>query len=220
MNLKNPINAISCFDLDDTLVVGNSSFRFYLYLCRKGVLSYASIPYALLCFLRFRFFKLSLAGLHHRIFKRFLKGKYLSKIEDHVAAFLEKELSKLFYTPVILKLKEAKKQGHFTVILSSSPSFLVRKISEYLGVDSFFASQYATDDFGRFSNIESVVLGEDKKNILSHLLKQLNLTCQQAIAYSDSILDLPLLQFVGKPIAVRPDPVLSNLCKKNQWDIL
>ncbi len=217
---KNKKTFISCFDLDDTLIVGNSSFRFYFYLCKKGIFPLLTLPIAILYFLRFQFFKLSVKSLHEKIFAKLLKGKLLARIEEHVVPFLEKELSLCFYKPAISKLQEAKKMGHLTVILSSSPSFLVKKISEYLQVDRWFASHYLTDEKGRLERIEHVILGEDKKNIVERLIADLSLSLSHVAAYSDSILDLPLLESVGKTVAVRPDNSLSRLCKKRAWDIL
>ena len=43
---------------------------------------------------------------------------------------------------------------------------------------------------------------------------------KDAIFYSDSINDLPLLSEVGVPIAVNPDDQLRNLSIKNNWEVI
>jgi phosphoserine phosphatase len=37
--------------------------------------------------------------------------------------------------------------------------------------------------------------------------------------YTDSISDLPLLERVGHPVAVNPDPRLARLARKRGWPI-
>ena len=38
--------------------------------------------------------------------------------------------------------------------------------------------------------------------------------------YSDSILDLPLLEVVGRPVAVNPDRRLACTARRRGWSIL
>ncbi len=75
---------ISVFDLDRTLVTGNSSFAFCQYLIARGVLPKKSIACAILCYLRYTYFGMSLSELHNKIFNQLLRGKSLSLLETHV----------------------------------------------------------------------------------------------------------------------------------------
>jgi len=211
---------ISCFDLDDTLILGNSSFRFYLYLCKQKVFPYASLPRALWYFLRFRFLSLPLRKLHEGIFYHILHGRSLAILERYVSSFIQKEIVRSLYKPAIEKLDEARKRGDLTVVISSSPSFIVGKIAEFLQIDRWFASQYKVGKDGHFIAIDEIILGEDKKRIVLNLLRELDLSLKQVIAYSDSILDLPLLECAGKAVGVRPDKKLKALCLERGWPIL
>lgn len=171
-------------------------------------------------FLRFRFFKLPLIQFHKKIFRGVLKGLSVALLEEQIAFFVEENLKKILYKPAFYKLKEAKRLGHYTILISSSPNFLVKKIAEYLGMDAWFASKYVANRYGKLFRIEKVLLGEDKKRILKLLLKKFKLSALKSTAYSDSILDLPLLLFVGKAVAVRPDEKLLRVSKKYNWDII
>ncbi|MGH8370583.1 MAG: HAD family hydrolase, partial [Gammaproteobacteria bacterium] len=58
---------------------------------------------------------------------------------------------------------------------------------------------------------------------LSHLrewLYQENITPAETWFYSDSQNDLPLLEYVDHPVAVNPDPVLTELALRRGWPVM
>lgn len=75
-----------------------------------------------------------LQKVHQKTFLSIFRGHSLREIERHAKAFVEQELAGMLHLPVLCRLREAQKQGDYTVILSSSPDFLVRPIAEALGI--------------------------------------------------------------------------------------
>lgn len=61
----------------------------------------------------------------------------LTDLDKHVESFLHRDFASLVYSPVEEKLNEAKEGGDFTVLLSSSPDFLVGPIAKKFGVDDW-----------------------------------------------------------------------------------
>jgi phosphoserine phosphatase len=51
------------------------------------------------------------------------------------------------------------------------------------------------------------------------LVHSLGSTLEQAVFYTDSITDLPLLEAVGQPVAVNPDPRLRRVARRRGWPI-
>ncbi|MGH2890107.1 MAG: HAD family hydrolase, partial [Solirubrobacteraceae bacterium] len=43
---------------------------------------------------------------------------------------------------------------------------------------------------------------------------------QASYAYSDSESDLPMLEAVGHPVAVNPDPALARIARERGWEVL
>jgi HAD superfamily hydrolase (TIGR01490 family) len=211
---------ISAFDLDRTLIQTNSSFSFCKYLIRKCILPISSLFSALFYEIQHRFFDLSLTDLHYHLFKKILQGRSLDSLAVHVKPFLKESLSQFFYPPALSRLKEAKAQGHYTVLLSSSPSFIVGPIAEFLKVDEWKASVYGVDKEGKLSQIISLIQGEEKGQYLSQLSHQLGIEKEAIAAYSDSFLDLPFLLSAGVAIAVNPDRKLRRFSSENQWQII
>lgn len=208
---------VSIFDLDHTLVRGNSSFAFCLYLIFKREVSFFALFYALIWYIRHHYFGMSLAELHQRVFAKLLKGRSLKKIEQYIDTFVRQYLPKAVNLSVLSHLRRAQHLGDFTMILSNSPSFLVSKVASALGVDAWKATQYSVDDNLCLSHVDSVLQGEEKAACVEEIIKTFKIEKKDITAYSDSYLDLPLLLTAGTPVVVGPDKKLKVFSQLHQW---
>ncbi len=208
------------FDLDKTLIKGNGSFKFYFYLYSARFFSPFSVFYSISYYLRHRFFRLSLAGLHQKVFKTFLEGRSLIEVLRYVDLFLDQKLDKMLNPKTLSYLTSAKENGHHISILSSSPSFLVKPIAERLKVDSWRATEYGRDSSSNFTKIDLLVEGEEKAVIAKELAKKLSIDIKEIVVFTDSISDLPLARIAGRVVAVRPDRKLRSICRREGWEII
>ena len=211
---------LTVFDLDRTIVADNCSFDFCRYLVKKNVLPLSSLVYAFFYYIKHLLFGIELSDLHTKIFEHSLRGRPLEKLEENVAPFLQDYLFSQIYPPVLAELRLAQHLGYYTLILSSSPSFLVEKIAQLLGVHEWRATQYAVDKEKKLCHITSIMQGEDKACCVQEVARKLAIRKQHITAYSDSYLDLPLLLAAGSPIAVNPDRKLRRFSEQNKWPIL
>jgi HAD superfamily hydrolase (TIGR01490 family) len=211
---------LAVFDLDRTIVSGNSSLDFCRYLVRKKVLPFASLLYSLFFYVRHVFFGISLTELHNKIFNLLLKGKSLKEIEENVGPFLDDYLVSRIYPPVLSALRLAQHLGHYTLILSNSPGFLVKKVADRLGVNEWRATEYAVDNERNLCHIATIMQGEEKASCVQEVARTLAIEKNQITAYSDSFLDLPLLLMAGTSVAVNPDRKLRRFSQENDWSIL
>ena len=212
MRLKGKLELV-VFDLDRTIVSDNCSFHFCKYLVAKKVLPLSSLFYSLLYSIKHTFFGMPLKELHESVFKRLLRGKSLEEIASHVEPFLQDYLPSRLYPPVFARLRLAQHLGHYTLILSNSPSFLVEKVAQLLGVNDWRSSHYATDREHHLSHIASVMQGEEKAECVKETAEKLGVSKDKITAYSDSYWDLPLLLSAGMPVAVNPDRKLRRFLR-------
>ncbi len=211
---------LSVFDLDHTLVKGNSSLNFCLYLVSKNVLPWFSLSYALIYYIRHCCFGLSLERLHTSIFRVLLRGKSLTLLEEHVDDFAACYLEKAVNASTFLRLRLAQHLGDYTVILSNSPGFLVGAFARSLGVDEWRATQYGVDEKKNLSQIDQILQGQDKADYVNKALSRLEIAKKDVTAYSDSYLDLPFLLSAGNPVVVSPDRKLRKYSCLNQWTVI
>lgn len=64
------------------------------------------------------------------------------------------------------------------------------------------------------------VNGEQKKVKIHEALNGLQIDWENSFAYGDSFSDLPVLELVGNPVAVRPEENLRSVANKQGWEII
>ncbi len=163
---------------------------------------------------------MTLSELHQSVFEKLLLGKPLEALEKYVEKFVSQHIHNSLYIPAFIRLKRAQQLGHYTMILSNAPSFIVEKFAYILGVDAFHATEYDVDENRRFNKIRRILEGKDKAQYIRAMAKKFGTFIDQITTYSDSVLDLEFLQSAGNPIAVNPDKKLRAISVKNQWSII
>lgn len=218
--MEKSAHKISAFDLDHTLIKTNTSALFYYYMIRKKVFHPVAVFRSVLYSFRHYFFDLSLKDVHEKVFDKFLKGMDLAFLNEHVQGFLQEDFFKHIYYPAFEKLRQAQYEGHHTVILSASPSFLVGAIAEYFGVFHWSSSEYRIDNDGKLAAIDSVLLGDEKAQHLERLVEKLGTDLSHVTAYSDSLVDLPFLLKAGRGVAVNPGRGMRQMSRKHNFQVI
>jgi phosphoserine phosphatase len=74
---------------------------------------------------------------------------------------------------------------------------------------------------GRFTGrpIEPICYGAGKIVWAERFASERNVTLKDCAFYSDSYTDLPMLERVGRPVVVNPDPRLRRAAKQRGWPI-
>ncbi|MEI8328453.1 MAG: HAD-IB family hydrolase [Chlamydiia bacterium] len=208
---------VCVFDLDRTLIKSNSSFQFCLYLYQKKIFSFLHVIRSCLYYIQHRFLGLSLTELHEKTFKSVLKGMSLNTISMYVKEFVDHWLIDALYIPAICELRRAQHLGYYTLILSNSPSFLVKVIAERLNVTDWKGTEYEVDKDGKLCHIAHVLNGKEKASQVRTVIQKLGLTKNNVTAYSDSVSDLPLLESAGQAVVVNPDRKLKRISQAHNW---
>lgn len=219
--LKKKINGASFFDLDGTLINGNSGVQFAKFLYRRGKLPLRKIFNLSFWYVSHKLGIVSIQKLQESVFSKYFKGLDATYILEQANLFVQLFPQTEVNTLTLKRLKEAKLYSKYTIILSSSPDFLVSLFAKKFEVDSWASTVYEIDFFSKkFDSIKKFMLGVDKATYIQDIMSHFNLNKNQITAYTDSIYDLPMLEVSGIPIGVNPDRDLRKLCKHNSWEIL
>lgn len=207
------------FDLDHTLIKVNSSYAFGSYLFSQNYFSLTQMILSLADYIRYQLFGLSIQKLHQKSFNRLFKNFSSSKLQQLVYHFLGKNLNRFLDQSVYTRLKAEQFKGNDILLLSSSPDFLVQPIADFLGLNNWGATTYQINEKGELANLVQVMDGKQKASYLINYLKSSSISLSLVTAYSDSYLDLPLLEIANQAVGVNPDKRLKKICQKNQWEI-
>jgi HAD superfamily hydrolase (TIGR01490 family) len=215
-----PFYQCHIFDLDHTLIAQNTSFAYLNFLCAREVLPKKSLYTAWLSFYKYKTRSSSLKQIHEVLFSTVLKGVAIQDLESCAEKFLDETLWNSIYPPAFSKFRLQQHLGASVALMSSSPSFLVERISHRLGADHWEATEYQSDSFGCLQSVKRFLDGAGKASEVFELAKTKGLPLDQCMTYSDSFYDLPFLLTSGKAVAVNPDKRLRFFALKNQWEIL
>lgn len=213
--------ALAIFDLDNTLIAGDSDYSWGEFLVAQGKVD--SDYYRVM---NDRFFADYEAG-------RLDINAYLQFSLEPLSNITRAELSQLHekfmaevISPMMLDkaqglLEKHRRAGDQLLVITSTNRFIVEPICKALGIDQVIATEVEIVD-GRYTgNISGVPsYREGKVERLNNWLTANRQDIDDSYFYSDSINDLPLLEKVDHPVAVDPDPQLREQAAARGWQII
>jgi HAD superfamily hydrolase (TIGR01490 family) len=203
---------VAIFDVDQTLVQGNTERLFFRYLVQQRLIN---VSQAL--------FFLGQLARHFR--DRYQDKSYLAGLEVEEVARLAGRCHQEAIAPRVSPeglacILEHQTRGHAVVLLSGSLTLLLTPLKEELGADWLIATELQWED-GKFTG-EIAGLHPRGRNKLS-LLKELShihdFDLSRCYAYGDHILDAHMFRSIGHPVAVNPSLRLRLQARKHRWPI-
>jgi HAD superfamily hydrolase (TIGR01490 family) len=148
-------------------------------------------------------------------------GWHRAEIEQLVEETLEEVADPLVYAEALFLIDEHKRNGRRVFLVSASPEQIVRPIGRHIGVTEIIATRIKTDAAGFFlPEVERYAMGPGKSQAILELAEQEGIDLAASYAYSDSATDLPMMEVVGKPVAVNPEKELRKVAEERDWPIL
>lgn len=123
---------------------------------------------------------------------------------------------------VVARLREHRARGHAIALISATMEGLARLVAEEMRADAAVGSMLELVD-GRLSGriLPPVCIGVHKAKRARELLARWEpVDVAASFAYGDAGHDAPLLELVGHPVAVYPDPSLYALARARGWEVL
>jgi HAD superfamily hydrolase (TIGR01490 family) len=215
---------LALFDLDNTLLSGDSDYQWAQFLIERGVLERAEYEAKNERF--FRQYKAGRLNIHE-----FLEFQ-LAPLAHYPRARLDEwhgEFMRTRIVPIIRAkgrelVQRHLREDHLCAIITSTNTFIAAPIAREFGVDHLLATELEVND-GRFTGKPSGTpsFRQGKVTRLAQWLADQGRTLASFSAtwfYSDSHNDLPLLERVTRPVAVDPDEVLRREASERGWQII
>ena len=212
---------LAIFDLDNTLIAGDSDYLWGEYLCEHGLIDSAGHR-----------------DKHQQYYDDYHAGRLdiedflrfqLKPLADNALEDLERWRSDYFRTkiePIMLPKAEQlvdshRRRGHELLIITATNRFITAPIAEAMGIDNLIATEPVFSN-GRFTGEVTGMPSyrEGKIQRLHEWLEQRGESSCEQWFYSDSHNDLPLLRDVDHAVAVDPDDQLRSKAEANDWPII
>jgi len=149
-----------------------------------------------------------------------VEGLHEEEIRERTFRFWEEEVKMRFRAGASAAIQAHREAGHACVLLTSSSPYLSRPVAELLAFDGILCNRFEVID-GRFTGRAEKPLcyGEGKLVHANAWLQEHKLTLEQSAFYTDSFSDLPVLDAVGTPVCVHPDPRLRRQAERRGWAV-
>ncbi len=215
---------LALFDLDNTLLAGDSDYNWSLFLISEGLLDakthhdrneqfYADYKNGCLNIVEFLKFQLTPLSQHPKKFLDELHLRYMQKIIYPMMTVKAQNL-----------VDKHKAAGDLCIVITATNSFVTKPIATAYGIEHLIGSdpEMVNGEYtGGVTGVPSFQAG--KVTRLNQFLAQRG----QALAdfeisyfYSDSHNDLPLMQLVTNPVAVDADEILTTYAIENAWPLI
>lgn len=215
---------LALFDLDNTLLAGDSDFEWAQFLIEQGVLDqevyearnqefYDQYKAGTLDIHEFLDFQLKPLARHAR-----------SQLDAWHQDFMQRKILPIITAKGRELVEKHLREADLVAIITATNSFVTTPIARAFGVAHLIATEpeQVNGEFtGGVAGIPS--FREGKITRLDAWLASRGLQwseVRESWFYSDSLNDLPLLQRVSKPVAVDPDPTLKAYAERHGWPVI
>lgn len=213
--------ALAFFDLDNTLVAGDTAHAFSEYMAANAL----PTPTDFLAVNQAHMEDYDNGVMDLDVYMRYTLSPLFDLNETQIDAFIHQFIDDIIVSMTLPKantlLKKHHDAGDEVVIISATGIHLVAPIARYLGVKHALGIDIEIKE----GHITGELIGiptfrEGKVIRAEQWAKENGFPMEGSYFYSDSHNDLPLLEKVQYPIAVDPDSVLEKTAKSNGWPII
>lgn len=215
---------LALFDLDNTLLAGDSDFEWAEFLISQGVLDrqlhqarnaqfYEDYKRGTMDIHAFLEFQLKPLSQHPR-----------SQLDAWHEKYMDVKVRPMIASKARALVEKHRAAGDLMMVITATNAFVTRPIATEFGIEHLIATDPEEIDgqfTGRVSGQPSFQQG--KVTRLHQWLQargQGLADFEETWFYSDSLNDLPLLKEVNHPVAVDPDPTLRAYAEKARWPII
>ena len=212
------------FDLDNTLLAGDSDYEWAQFLIEQGVLERDSYEHRNQAF--FDQYKAGELNIYAFLdFQLAPLAQYpRSQLDAWHARFMALKILPIITGAARRLVAQNLQRGYLCAIVTATNSFVTAPIAREFGVTHLVATE-PEETMGRFTGKVRGIpcFREGKITRVEQWLAAQGKgwgDFSESRFYSDSHNDLPLLERVTHPIAVRPDPALRQAAISRGWDVI
>jgi HAD superfamily hydrolase (TIGR01490 family) len=210
------------FDLDNTILNGNSDYSWIKFIIDSGQVDHDEYTKRNEYFYE-QYYQ---GSLDYDAWAEFALSTFKDKTPEQLKGLLKEFLNSIIEPMIniyaLRLLHEHSHDNDFMLLASATNSIIVKPIAERLGFKHIIATDVeiiAGKYTGKMKG-ESA-LGKGKLNKVKEWMSRNGFNnFENTTFYSDSINDLPLLLEVSNPIAVNPDEQLRATCWEANWEII
>lgn len=215
--------ALAIFDLDNTLLGGDSDHAFGDFLISEGLVDPITHKARNDAFYQ----QYKLGALDMAAYTEFaiaaVAGLPRGQRDALHARFMAGFVEPMMLPAALELLKQHRDAGDYCLIMTATNRYVTEPIAQRLGVDGLIATELELEDdlfTGKVAGIANFQAGKVRNLELWLAQHDGELSMENSVFYSDSFNDLPLLEIATRAVAVDPDETLRKIAQERNWEIL
>ncbi|MCV9920169.1 MULTISPECIES: HAD family hydrolase [Pseudomonas] len=212
---------LALFDLDNTLLGGDSDHAWGDYLCERGILDPVTYKQR-----NDAFYQDYLNGtLDLQAYLAFSMEIFAAtepaQLDQWHREFMRDCIEPIILPKALALLRQHREAGDKLVIITATNRFVTAPIARRLGVRTLLATECEREGeryTGRSTDIPC--FREGKVTRLKRWMLENGYDLEGSYFYSDSMNDVPLLEQVTHAVAVDPDPKLRAHAQQRGWQVI
>jgi len=213
--------ALVIFDLDNTILNGDSDYAMINYLVHTQALDESAGKQNQIFIEDYQRGELDFDAYTTFALSAYI-GMTRSEINEYMLPFVAKVIEPMINTLALKIIHDHGDSGDTILLASATNELIVQPIAKRLDIQNVIGTQVKfINDKCTGEYIPPSALGEGKLQLVQQWMKKNNFDdFSDTTFYSDSINDLPLLEAVDFPKAVNPDAMLEKISLERGWEII
>ena len=213
------MSKLTIFDLDNTLLAGDSDRAWGQYIVEKKIVSDDFLIESEKFYNSYYEGDLDINGFLAFCLKPLTENK-LSELLELREGFIEDKIKPMMLKEAIRTVNQKKLEGP-VVIATATNSFVTRPIADLFEIKDLIATEFVIKDNEFNGEVDGIpCFREGKVKKVEEWVNINGYNLSSATFYSDSFNDLPLLKKVGIAIVVDGDDKLIEQAKNNDWECI
>ena len=213
--------ALVIFDLDNTILNGDSDYAMINYLVHIQALDERAGKQNQIFIEDYQRGELDFDAYTTFALSAYV-GMTRSEINEYMLPFVAKVIEPMINTLALKIIHDHGDRGDTILLASATNELIVQPIAKRLDIQNVIGTQVKfINDKCTGEYIPPSALGEGKLKLVQLWMQRNNFDDFSGVTfYSDSINDLPLLEAVDFPKAVNPDAMLEKISLERGWEII
>ncbi|MDA9653142.1 HAD-IB family hydrolase [Pseudomonadota bacterium] len=213
--------ALVIFDLDNTILNGDSDYAMINYLVHTQALDERAGKQNQIFIEDYQRGELDFDAYTTFALSAYV-GMTRSEINEYMLPFVAKVIEPMINTLALKIIHDHGDRGDTILLASATNELIVQPIAKRLDIQNVIGTQVKfINDKCTGEYIPPSALGEGKLKLVQQWMQRNNFDGFSGVTfYSDSINDLPLLEAVDFPKAVNPDAMLEKISLERGWEII
>ncbi len=205
--------------MDKTLIAENSGSLYMKRRYERGEIDGLELLKGFGAYVQYKLGVLDIRNWTRKMMAQF-EGRSEAELERETAEWFEALVAPAVYPEAEKLVLAHQEAGDLVAIVSGATRFVVEPLARRLGIEHMLYTRLEVED-GRFTGrvVEPICFEEGKIYWIRQFIEEQDIDLAKSFFYTDSVTDTPLLDLVGHPVVVNPDPMLYRRALRRRWPV-